>query len=459
MASGQSGWAAAGRVALLGLVVGMGVLAWYALLGGPVPALADAEDLLLGLAPIPLLPGFYLAAWQVMTFGSLRRALTGAAVSLALCTATFFVALGLGLVSAGLLTLPAGLVGVVVIARDLARRDADDAAPGPGAGRRAHMIGLLLGYVGLLPALLQAPEAYGGPVAPCGVTALGLLGLLAPMVLICLPHVLLTAPWGARAPRGRPGRAGAVLLLLAWMPGAFTLGPLWPLRIAPRQAAFHVELLLFQEAGGYGPGRYAGEVIEAIPGPHAVTFVVPEGWLGLVDRRHRPRGAARSIEIAPDPRATTPEALLRRLRLQAPFGSPALSAAPDRHELGCTAPDPALGGAFLCRQSQFAEADAANPALLARLPDASIAGRLYARWHAGSAGYLAAGPGLAAWCNLGAACTLRFMTREGAEVAVEIPEPAFPRWREARAEAARLLQAAAGLTLDEASPAPPVPLR
>ncbi|WP_198378648.1 hypothetical protein, partial [Neoroseomonas rubea] len=230
MASGTAGWRGAARqVVMLAAVVAGGAYGWYALFGGPVAVLPFADGPLFGGAPIWLLPAWYLAAWQILAFASLRRAVVGAAVSLGLSLGTFVLAVALGLVSVGLLVLPAGIAGVVLIARDLARRDAAEAAPGAGAPRWAHLAGLMAGLVGLFPALMHTGDHYGMPYPPWGVTAAGIFLLLAPMVLICLPHALLTLPW--RAPAGPPGpvaRRAAGLLLLAWLPGALAIGPFWP---------------------------------------------------------------------------------------------------------------------------------------------------------------------------------------------------------------------------------------
>jgi hypothetical protein len=461
MASGQAGWAAAARqVALLVLVVGAGIYAWYGLFGGPVAVLPWADGPLISAAPIWLLPAWYLAVWQVLAFASLRQALLGAAVCLGLSLVTFWLALLLGLVSAALLVLPVGLAGVVVIARDLARRDAADAAPGMGAPRRAHLAGLLLGFAGLLPALLRTNEHFGMPYPPWGVTAGGIFALLAPLLLICLPHALLTLP--CRAPAGPPRPVvtrAAALLVLTWLPGALALGPFWPAMLPSRHAALHEEMLLFREAGGYYVGRYAGEAMRATPGPRAVVLTVPEGWLGLQDRHRAPDEAPRSLEIVRDPRSPAPGALLRRLRLQAPADRSELTVEPGRVAFGCTEPDPAMGGVFACRQLAFEHGEEPHPTLVARLPEVAIVRRLYAPWESGADAYRLVGPGLLARCRLEHGCTLVLATREGVEALVEIPEASAARWREARAEAARLLRDAAGLTLEEAEEALAEPVR
>ncbi|MBP0465728.1 hypothetical protein J5Y09_17505 [Roseomonas sp. PWR1] len=461
MASGQVGWAAAARqVALLALVVGSGIYAWYALFGGPVTVLPWADGPIVSAAPIWLLPAWYLMAWQVLAFASLRRALIGAAVSLGLSLLTFVAALLLGLVSMALLVLPVGLAGVVLIGRDLARRDAADAAPGAGAPRLAHIAGLVVGYAGLLPALLATNDRYGMPYPPAGISAAGIFSLLAPLLLICLPHALLTLTWRAPngPPRFMPRRAGALLLLI-WLPGALALGPFWPALLPSRHAALHAELRLFRDAGGYQVGRYAGEAMRATPGPRPVALTVPEGWLGLEDRNRAPAETPRSIEIVRDPRGPAPGALLRRVRLQARWGLPALTVEPGRVALGCTEPDPAMGGVFACRQLVFEYGEASNPTLAERLPEAALVRRLYTPWAGGADVYHLVGPGLLARCRVEQRCTLVFATREGTEAEVEIPEESAALWREARGEAARLLRDAAGLTLEEAEEVPVTPAR
>lgn len=443
---------AARQAALLALVVGAGIYGWYAVFGGPVVVLPWADGPLVSAAPIWLLPAWYLMAWQVLAFASLRRALLGAAVSLGLSFATFWLAFGLGMVSAALLVLPVGVAGVVLIARDLARRDAADAAPGAGAPRRAHLVGLLLGFAGLLPALLHTNEHFGMPYAPWGVTAGGIFALLAPLLLICLPHALLTLPRRAPAGPARPvARRAAALLLLAWLPGALALGPFWPALLPSRHAALHEALWLFREAGGYDVGRYAGETMRATPGPRAVVLTVPEGWLGLEDRHRAPAEAPRSVEIVRDPRSPAPGALVRRLRLQAPADRPEFTAEPGRVAFGCTAPDAALGGAFACRQLAFEHGEEPHPTLVARMPEATLLRRLHAPFAGASDTYRLVGPGLFARCRLEHGCTLVLATREGVEALAEMPEASAARWREARAEAALLLRNAAGLTLEEAA--------
>jgi hypothetical protein len=456
MASGGAGWrGAAGQVAMLAAVVAGGVYGWYALFGGPVTALPFAEGPVLSGAPIWLLPAWYLSAWQILAFASPWRALLGAAASLGLSFATFALAIVLGLVSAWLLVLPVGLIGVMLIARDLARRDAADAAPGAGAPRWAHLVGLMAGLVGLFPALIQTGEHFGMPYPPWGITGGGIALLLAPVVLICLPHALLTLP--RRTPAGPPrpvARRAAVLLVLTWLPGALALGPFWPALLPARNAALHEEIRLFREAGGHYVGRHAGEAMHATPGPRAVALTVPEGWLGLEDRHRIPDEAPRSIEIARDPRRPAPDALLRRIRLQAPPDRPELTVEPGRVALGCTAPDPAMGGVSTCRQLAFEHGETPHPILVARLPEAALIRRLYAPWGSSSEAYLLVGPGLFAWCRLERDCALRLATAEGVEAIVEVPEAAAPRWREAREEAARLLRDAAGLTVNEAEATP-----
>lgn len=461
MASGQAGWAAAARqVVLLALVVGAGIYAWYGLFGGPVAVRPWADDPLISAAPIWVLPAWYLMAWQVLAFASLRQALIGAAVSLGFSLATFWLAFGLGLISAGLLVLPVGIAGVVLIALELARRDRADAAPGTCAARWTHLVGLLLGFAGLLPALLHTNDQFGMPYPPAGISAGGILSLLAPLLLICLPHAILTlasrAPDGP--PRFAPRRAGA-LLLLTWLPGALALGPFWPALLPSRHAALHEELRLFREAGGYYVGRYAGEAMRASPGPRAVVLTVPEGWLGLQDRHRAPEEAPRSVEIVRDPRSAVPGALLLRLRLQAPVGRPELSVEPGRVAFGCTAPDPAMGGAFACRQLVFEHGEEPHPTLVARMPEAALVRRLHGPFEGASDAYRLVGSGLFARCRLEHGCTLMLATREGVEALVEIPEASAARWREARSEAARLLRDVAGLTLEEADEPPAEPAR
>jgi hypothetical protein len=214
-------------------------------------------------------------------------------------------------------------------------------------------------------------------------------------------------------------------------------------------------MILFREAGGYYVGRYAGEAMRATPGPRAVVLTVPEGWLGLEDRHRAPAEARRAMEIARDPRHPAPGGLLLRLRLQAPTEQPELTVEPGRVALGCTAPDPAMGGAFACRQLAFEHGETPDPTLAARLPADALVRRLHARWSIAPDGYLLVGPGLFARCRLEHLCTLSLATEEGPEPVVEVPEAAALRWREARAEAALLLRDAAGLTVMTAEAGPP----
>ncbi len=447
---------AALQVVLVAAVVAAGVYGWHALAAGPVPVLQDTTGVILDTAPIWVLPAWYLAAWQLLTFASLRRALLGVAAMAGLCLLTFILALLLGLVTGGILALPVGLVGILVIARLLARWDAADAAPMAGAGRLAHVLGVLAGYVVLIPALLMLRDEYGREVPPLAVSAGGLAVLLAPVVAVGLPHAVVTAwrraagrPWPVLLPRA------AVLLLLAWMPGAIAIGPAWPLQVHARNLALHEDILLFRAAGAYWPGRHAGETMRAAPGARAVTLVVPEGWLGLDDRYRALEETPRSLEIARDPRAAPTDPPMLRLRLEAPVAVPVLAGETGRgYALGCTAPDPARGGLVACRQWAFDDDGQPDPALVALLPAAALTRRIVVREALWQQGYLLAGPGLLARCRVGHSCTLHFNVPEGPEVLLEVPEAAAPRWRALRDAAARLLHEAAGLDLarEEAMP-------
>ena len=151
------------HLGLLGAVMLLGVLAWHALTRGLAPPIGR-DGIMGALGAIWMVPAIYLAAWQVLSFTSLRRALAGAAILAGLSVATFFAALGLGLISFGLLALPAGAVGVVVIGRILAGWDAADAAPASGAGRAVHVGGLMIALAGLIPAVIGMSENLVGPV-------------------------------------------------------------------------------------------------------------------------------------------------------------------------------------------------------------------------------------------------------------------------------------------------------
>ena len=466
------------QVMLVALVVAAGVYGWHGLAAGPEPVLQDRSGIILDTAPIWLLPAWYLVAWQVLSFASLRRAVRGAAAMTGLCLLTFVVALLLGVVSAGLLALPVGLVGILVIARRLARFDAADAAPAAGAPRWGHVLGVLAGYAMLIPALLAQRDEYGREVAPLATSAAGFVVLLAPLVAVGLPHAVLTA-WCRAAARQTPSAAArqtpsaaarrgpgagerpwpallpraAVLVLLAWLPGAIAVGPAWPLTTPARNMAMHEEIVLFRAAGAHWRGSHAGETMRAAPGPWPVTLVVPQGWLGLEDRYRAPQDVPRSLEIARDPRAPPTDPPIRRLRLEAP--SPLLATVPGRGQaVGCAAPDPARDGLVACRQLAFEDDEVPSPALAAMLPEAVLTRRIALREALGRQDYLLAGPGLLARCRIGGSCMLHFRVADGPAVLVDLPEAAAPRWREARDIVARLLSDGAGLELtrDDALP-------
>lgn len=446
---------AAARLAMLCATQAAGVVAWHALTRHDAAPIGS-DGLIGGLGAIWVIPALWLAAWQLTGIADRRRALAGAAVTLGMCIATFAAALVLGLFSMGLLALPAGAVGVVLIARFLARQEA--AADGTAPRAWPHVVGLLVAFVGLLPAVLSTGEGFIAEIPPQGATAAGLALLLLPSVAIFLPHALLAMalrPGPAPLPWWRGG-ALALAALVAPMP---FMGPAWLIGMPGRIAAEHAEHRLFIEAGGWRSGLHPGAVVHGAMGDGPVAFTVPQGWLALHPPQPDPE-PPRSIEIAPDPRLPPPVAPIRRLRLAAAVDMPLLpmgAAGGDHaawHPQGCTGPDAA--GLVLCRQLAFAGGRRADPAMAAMLPEAELPQRMVARHETGEGGWLMLAPGLRGRCHLREACRLRFAAAGGREVEVEVPAEDGRDWRDIRAATARLLRDAAGLEL--IAPAVAVPM-
>lgn len=407
------------RLVLLLAAQSVAVLAWYALTRGPTAPLPP-DTVAGGVGIFWVVPAAWLAAWQVLALASLRRALAGAAVTFGLCVATFWLAVLAGVFSAGLLALPMGALGVVAIARFVARREA--AEDGTPPRQWPHVTGLLLALAGLLPAIFSTGERFHPDIPPVAATGLGLALMLMPLVAIFLPHALLAlsvrpggpAPW-------RRGAAMLAILAVAPMP---VLGPGWLVGTPGRVAHDYAEYLLFTEAGGWERGFHAGEVVTADLGLRRLDLTVPQGWLGLHPRGPQPEHA-RAIELAPDPRLPAPALPIRRLRL-APAVDEALVAVgaagaehADWHLLGCTAPDAA--GIAMCRQLAFRDARMPDDTVAAMLPEATLTRRLLARYAIGPGAWRVLAPGLRGTCYIRESCRLRFTLPDAIELEVEIP--------------------------------------
>lgn len=444
--------AGAAHLLLLGGALSAAVLAWHALtLGDAAPI--GSDGMLGGLGAIWLVPSAYLAAWQVLSLRGLRGALAAAAVTTALSLGVFAAAFLLGLVSFGLLSLPVGAVGVVVIACVVARREAAETGVAPR--RWPRVAGLLLAFAGLFPAFLGTIESVHAEIPPRAASGTGLAAMLLPYVLIFAPHAVLTL--ATRAPPPPPWRRGAVMVAAALLLPVPALGPAWIVALPGRIAAEHAERRLFVDAGGWGTGLHAGARLEAVMGSLRLEFTVPEGWLGLHPARRGP-GLPYSIEIVPDPRQPPPALPIRRLRLASAFEVPMvpLGAAGPEHAawrpLGCTVPDAA--GMMLCRQLAFDGTGAPDAELAARLPEAALPRRVLARYGTGETGWLMLGPGMSGRCHARAVCRLRFAVPGGVEVEAEVPAEAGERWPEVREAVGLLLRQATGLELMQAAPAP-----
>jgi hypothetical protein len=437
---------AAARLALLCAVQALGVHAWYALTHGAA-APFGSDDVVGALGVIWMVPATWLAAWQLTGTRDIRRALLGAAATLAMCVATFAAALLLGLFSVGLLALPTGAAGVVLIALFLAGREAaEDAAP-----RRAwpHVVGLLIALAGMVPAFFNTFESHHAEIPPADATAAGLVGLLLPYVLIFVPHALLALAVRP-GPAPLPWRRGAALLAVALLAPMPFHGPAWMATLPGRLAAEHAERRLFFEAGGRQAGLHPGAQIEAAMGGRRLVFTIPEGWLGLYPARPAEPEWPRMIEIAPDPRRPPPDPPIRRLRLAAAIDLPQVplgAAGPEHaawHQHGCTAPD--ADGLALCRQLAFREGRSADHDAAALLPEATLPQRILTRFETGESGWLMQAPGLQGRCHAREACRLRFAAEGGIEVEVEVPAEDGARWQAVRAAVAALV-APAGVVL------------
>ncbi len=417
MSSGTPGILA--RLVLLLAVQSLAVLAWYALTRGPTAPLPP-DTVAGGVGIFWVVPAAWLAAWQVLALASLLQALAGAAITLGLCVATFWLAVLAGVFSAGLLALPMGALGVVAIARFVARREA--AEDGTPPRHWPHVAGLLLALAGLLPAIFSTGERFHPDIPPRAATGLGLALMLLPLVAIFLPHAVLALAVRPRGPA--PWKRGAAMLgilLVAPMP---VLGPGWMVATASRVAHDYAEYLLFTEAGGWERGFHAGEVMTADLGRRRLDLTVPQGWLGLHPRGPQPE-PARAIELAPDPRLPAPALPIRRLRLTPAVDEPlvAVGAAGTEHAawhpVGCTAPDAA--GVALCRQLAFRDARAPDEAVATMLPEATLTRRVLAEYAIGPGAWRVLAPGLRGECYVRERCRLRFALPDAIELEVEVP--------------------------------------
>ena len=168
----------AANLILLNVVTVVLMLGVMALVTAPIFGLGRGWDFV---AWMIAAPAVYLAAWQLLSFGSIVAALRGAAIATTICAAAFGATFVAGFATVGFAIPVAALLSVSMIGEWLARRDDIMAGPGRGAGRFAHTAGLVAFLAALVPAAMY--------VARTGVDAWS----AALLVAATLPHALLTS--------------------------------------------------------------------------------------------------------------------------------------------------------------------------------------------------------------------------------------------------------------------------
>lgn len=191
------------QLALLAAVTIVAVFGALALATANALGLPRGWDLVFAII-IP--PAAYLAAWQVLSFPSLRGALRGAVIAAGMCVGAFGATFVAGMATVGFAVPVAALLCVSVIAAWLARLDDTEAGPGGGAGRFVHTVGLVVFLAGLLPAAMHVATPNVG----------GFSNAL--LVVAALPHAFLTAMLrGSALPAASGLRRGAALVALGWI--------------------------------------------------------------------------------------------------------------------------------------------------------------------------------------------------------------------------------------------------
>lgn len=448
------------RLALLLGIHGAAMLAWFATTAGPAPVLPPHTPGAFEIAPLWLAPSVYLVAWQLVFL----RPSWGAWAAVLFCLMGFGVTLFAGVLSLGVLAVPVGTAVVVAIGLWLAACDSEDAGPEGGAGRVAHVVGLLIFLFGLLPALLTTGTVFDREELPRSASAAGLFLTLGPLLALPVPHALLTTLL-----RGR-GRAwpslwpAATMLLPAWLLPALAFGLAWPVTLPARHAVWHEEMRVFGAAGATVYGQQAGRRLDLRTERDMLPFTVPEGWLGLM-RPEEARRPVAAIRIARDPRqagAPSPVTELRLaprsppIRLRGDVSEPTMSWF--RYRCAPAAPD----GTVSCRAVL---SDPVPPGMLDLLPEAELTSRVQIDRQGAAWSFSILHREAEGLCWLDSVCTFRLPVSHGMQVMFDMPLAERHRWREARAEVADTLRRAAGLEVEEVSlllgpgevPVPPLP--
>ena len=403
------------------------------------------------------MPMPYLLAWSILAVRSLREAgailVTVGVVNLALAG----LATGFGVLTGGILALPA-IVGAAWCSGALLATLHHPGSAAEGSTerwRRIHRGGSLAAGLGLAATALMAVSA-GAPWAASTFVILG-----STLLLSLAPHAVMS--WRQLRADGVAHRilpravalmalaygAPAVLLAgIAQAPGAAA----WPFRFLAARDARHAVQVERQGWGGVERGRVVapGEQVALRIGDDVVTASVPSGWQMRADA---PRAGTDTLPgwlllQRQDGYAADGAGLATRIEVGRPWtelrvvpslGSATPEGRPARWPYRCEV----AGGDGLIRCRSVPDRRALESATTAR---ATLVDFLP---HAPEGGFLAVvGPGFRAGCIELHDCIAQFRVGAGATVAATFPARHLARWRDLRAEVDALIRATIGRGLD-----------
>ena len=414
------------------------------------------------------MPMPYLLAWSILAVRSLREAgailVTVGVVNLALAG----LATGFGVLTGGILALPA-IVGAAWCSGALLATLHHPGSAAEGSTerwRRIHRGGSLAAGLGLAATALMAVSA-GAPWAASTYVILG-----STLVLSLAPHAVMS--WrqlrADRVGHSILPRAAALIAFSYGVPagllsglGQVSAGATWPVEFLAARDRQHAAL--GERIGRYGVERgrvlAPGERATLRIGGEVVTATAPEGWRIWIDEpptgaeaqpgwfllRRDDGGAARAPALAIRIEVGRPWA---ELRVVPSPGSATEDGRPRRWPDLC---EPVRAdGLILCRSVQgrrALEAETARTQVGGQVPG-SRAVLVDFLPHGPEGGFVKAiGRGFRAGCIETANCVAQFSMGEGAMAAATFPARHLGRWRDLRAEVDAVMRAAIGRGLEE----------